>query len=136
MLVLPRVLPRRHVRHRVVMRAQVVRERDFQLVSDRIVDLSDGGMMVAAKSRVLTGEPVVLSFRIPWLDRWIDAEAVVTRIVHGRRKGDPGHALGLTWERIDDRSLRFLKMHTAGPARSPPDPPAPRAPLLIRHQGF
>lgn len=128
MLVLPRVLPRRHVRHRVVMRAQVVRERDFQLVSDRIVDLSDGGMMVAAKSRVLTGEPVVLSFRIPWLDRWVDAEAVVTRIVHGRRKGDPGHALGLTWERIDDRSLRFLRMHTAGLPESQPTPrlPVPR----------
>ncbi len=128
MIALPRVLPRRHVRHRVCMRCQVVRERDFRLVSERIIDLSDGGLMVAAKDPVLTGENLIVTFRVPWLDRWIDAETVVTRVIHGRRRGDPGHALGLAFEHLDPRSRRLLEMHTGGLPEATPTPrmPVPR----------
>ena len=45
----------RPVRHLARLSCQVVRERDFQLIADRIVDLSSSGLRVAPADPVLTG---------------------------------------------------------------------------------
>ena len=109
---------RRAFRHAVDLGCSIVRERDFRLVADRAVDLSTDGMLVATDHPVLTGEPVIVSFRVPRSSRWIDAEAVVTRVVHGRRPGDRGRRLGLAFRGLDDdaRHLLFQQLRALPPA--------------------
>jgi hypothetical protein len=114
---------RRAFRHAVSLPCQIVRERDFRLVADVTLDLSTNGMLVPTEERVLTGEPLVVSFCVPRSSRWIDTEAVVARVVHGRRPGEAGRRLGLSFLRLD-RSARQVLFHAlrnqpaAGPARS------------------
>src|SRR5262245_59504844 len=90
------------------MPCQVVRERDFHLVGRHIVDLSEAGMLVAYAERVLTGESVLVSFQAPFSTVWIDAEATVARVLHGRRRTDRGRCLGLSFDVIDARARAHL----------------------------
>jgi hypothetical protein len=91
----------RPVRRSVVIPCQVVRERDFTLVGRQVLDLSEEGMLVRADARVLTGEPVIVTFLAPFSRIWIDAEAFVARVIHGRRPHDRGRELGLSFEHVD-----------------------------------
>jgi hypothetical protein len=86
---------------------QVVRERDFRLVADRVLDLSSNGVLVGPADPVLTGERVFVSFASS--SGWIDAEAVVARVVHGRRKGEHSRSLGLSFEGLDADSRGALE---------------------------
>lgn len=104
---------RRPSRHAVCMRCEVVRERDFSLVSRRILDLSASGMLVASDEKLLTGESLIVSFRVPFSTYWLDAEAVVARVVHGRRPGDDRRALGLVFENIDSCAVEALRQNLA-----------------------
>ncbi len=111
--------PRRLIRQR----CQVVRERDFTLIADRVVDLSPGGALVMPADPVLTGERVILSFQLPHSLYWIDAEATVTRVVHGRRPGEHTRGIALELDGMTglsrfmlERALRHL----------PPAPPSYR----------
>src|SRR5690606_8362248 len=52
---------RRPTRHTVRQACQIVRERDFRLVADRIENLSTFGMLVSPADPVLTGEKVFVS---------------------------------------------------------------------------
>src|SRR4051812_34627455 len=85
----------RPVRRNIVMRCQVVRERDFRIVGRQAFDVSSEGMLVAADVPILTGEPLIVSFVVPFGRTWIDAEATVARVIHGRRDGDRGRAIGI-----------------------------------------
>jgi hypothetical protein len=103
---------RRLARRAARVPCQVVRERDFRLVADRVLDLSASGVLVGPADPVLTGERVLITFRSR--AGWIDAEAVVARVVHGRRDGEHSRSLGLCFEALDetsrlalDRSLRM-----------------------------
>jgi hypothetical protein len=113
----------RPIRHTVHVACQVVRERDFRLVADRVVNLSLDGMLVAPADPVLTGEKIIVSFPSPVDGRWIDAEATVTRVLHGRRPGEYRRALGLAFETLDDPSRRVLE---EGLQQIPPAPPGTR----------
>jgi hypothetical protein len=88
------------MRHAVNISCQVVRLRDFRLVGDCIVDLSTTGMLVAPADPVLTGERVIASFRLPNSSYWIDVEATVARVAHGRRPSEHSRALGLEFDRL------------------------------------
>jgi len=88
-------------RRSVRVECQVVHERDFKLLGTTAVDLSTDGMLVLSQARVLTGDEVLVSLRVPGTDVWIDTGAEVARVVHGRRHGDPGRALGLRFHRLD-----------------------------------
>jgi hypothetical protein len=55
----------RSTRRTARVECQVVRLRDFQLVADRIENLSPNGMLVGPADPVLTGEPVIISFCMP-----------------------------------------------------------------------
>ncbi len=88
---MPRTTPRTH--HRMPRRllrqtCQVIRERDFKLIADQVVDLSATGALVMPADPILTGERVILSFQLPNSLHWVDTEALVTRILHGRRPGE------------------------------------------------
>jgi len=111
-------------RRLLTARCQVVRERDFRLVADELVDLSPGGALVMPADPVLTGERVIVSFRIPQLSNYIDAEAVVARVVHGRRPGEHTRGLALEFDHLAgldryllERALDYL----------PPAPPRYRS---------
>jgi hypothetical protein len=99
---------RRAFRHAVALPCQIVRERDFRLVADVALDLSTNGMLVPTELRVLTGEPLLVSFRAPGSTLWLDAHAAVARVVHGRRPGDRGRRLGLAFEHLDHEARRLL----------------------------
>lgn len=115
---------RRTARRSVVVECQVVRERDFKLVGESTIDLSADGMLVLTRDRVLTGEDLLISFRTPILGTWFDAEARVARVVHGRRPGDYGRALGIRFRRLDRIAKSLLEAslnsyEPAVPAREP-----------------
>jgi hypothetical protein len=111
---------RRALRRSVVVDCQVVRESDFALVASRGVDLSPTGMLVRAERPALTGEPLVVSFRLPSSSWWFDAQAILARVVHGRRPGDCGRCFGISFETLDPAVQFFL--HTALQGVAPPFP--------------
>jgi len=86
-----------------------VRERDFRVVSTSTVDLADTGLAVRAERPVLTGELVIVSMKVPFGVAWFDAEAIVTRVVHGRRRTDRGRSLGLAFTRVDGDAMDALR---------------------------
>jgi c-di-GMP-binding flagellar brake protein YcgR len=96
-------------RRAVRVHCQVVREHDFKLLGETAVDLSTEGMLLLSEAPVRTGEEVVVTFRVPGTDRWIDACATVARVVHGRRHGDPGRAIGLRFDGLDSADKRTLR---------------------------
>jgi len=96
-------------RHILTTPCQVVREHDFRLVADRIIDLSVTGVLVAPADPVLTGERLLLSFQLPHSLYWLDAEAIVTRVVHGRRPGEHTRALALTFDGISGLSRYMIR---------------------------
>ena len=123
----------RPLRHTAGIPCQVVRERDFRLVADNIRDLSATGALVTPADPVLTGERLILSFRTPRWGVWIDTEATVARVVHGRRPGEYSRGLGVYFEELDswsrfviERSLREL----------PPVPPGARRDGRICHMAL
>ncbi len=111
---------RRALRRRLRIDCQVVRERDFALVGRRGLDLSPRGMLVMADERVLTGEPLVVAFRLPGSGWWFDAEGAVSRVIHGRRPGDAGRCFAVEFEGLESAVQYFL--HTALQNVPPPVP--------------
>ncbi len=112
--------PVREVRRTARISCQVVRLRDFRLVADQILDISEHGMLVGPADPVLTGDEVIISFQPPGLLDYIDAEAVVARIVHGRRPGETRRELGLELSYADRFTRKLLKAFSR---RLPPVPP-------------
>jgi hypothetical protein len=118
-----RTPPRSHhrlPRHLLTAPCQVVRERDFRLIADRVVDLSVSGVLVGPADPVLTGERLLVSFQLPHSLYWLDAEMIVTRVVHGRRPGEHTRALALTFDGISGLS-RYMIRHALDCL--PPAPP-------------
>jgi hypothetical protein len=105
---------RRAMRRAARVDCQIVRERDFKLIGTRGVDVSPFGMLVMAQERVLTGEPVIVAFRLPCSGWWFDAMATVARIVHGRRPGDLGRCFGIAFDGLEDDATSFLRRALMG----------------------
>ena len=99
---------RRAVRRSVRVDCQVVRERDFKLVGSRSIDLSPAGMLVMLQEPVLTGEPLFVAFRLPRSDYWFDSEAVVSRVLHGRRPGDLCRSFAVEFETLEPGAQEYL----------------------------
>jgi len=112
--------PRRYSRHSVRLPCQLVRERGFQLIADRVVNLSERGVLVSPAAPALTGERLILSFQMPHSGEWVDAEATVVRVVHGRRRGEHTHGLALEFACADEIPRLILSRVVP---RCPPVPP-------------
>jgi len=112
--------PRGSSRHTVKIDCQVVRERDFRLLADRVMDLSATGALVGPADPALTGERVLVSFRIPRSSIWIDAEATLTRVVHGRRPGEFSRCLALEFDQLDSLPRFILQQALLGVPPAPP----------------
>lgn len=97
----------RPLRRSVRIACQLIRDRDFRAIGRHVVDLSTEGMLVRCERPVLTGEPVIVSFRVPGGSPiWFDAEGVVARVAHRRRPEDDAAAVGIvfTWAEPAGRS--------------------------------
>jgi hypothetical protein len=115
-------IQRRAVRRAVRTSCQVVGMQEFQLFSDRVVDLSPRGMLVACDRQTRIGDDMLVSFRAPGCDElWFDAEAVVARIVSGQRWGDVGYCAGLDFTYFERHARQELLARLAGYP-----PPIPR----------
>lgn len=111
---LVRAKQRHTMRRTVRIDCQVVRSRDFKLVGVRALDLSTEGMLIETDVNVLTGEDVVVTFRAPRTNQWFDCEATVARVLHGRRPGEHGRRLGLSFETLDEWSRMVLRSDLRG----------------------
>ncbi len=100
--------PRRAFRRYVRLDCQVVREHDFRIVGNLALDLSERGMLVTTRERVLTGEDVVVCFKPPSSNRFVDALGHVARVVHGRRPGDRGRCIGIELYAMDESDRHHL----------------------------
>jgi PilZ domain-containing protein len=118
-------VPRRAFRRYVRLDCQVVREHDFKLVAELALDLSEHGMLVATRERVLTGEELVICFKPPQSNRFVDALGHVARVIHGRRPGDRGRCLGIELHYMDESDRHYLWQCLRGlPAPEPLRDPA------------
>jgi len=118
---------RQEIRRAYAMECHVVRDRDFREIGGKVLDLSPNGMQVSVDDAVLPGDTCLVSFRATPLNLWFDTDAVVTRLLRGRRPGDPGGlALGLEFTSLDPVAKLILR----GFLRHVP-PPLPRRDLVI-----
>ena len=120
-------------RREVVAPCQAVRESDFRLLADRTLDVSVDGLLLPidlVHGVVPTlGDALIVSFPIP--GAWIDAEATVVRIVHGRRPNDEGAAIGISFDVIGVGARAAL----AGWLHGRPPPLPRRGPLSRMRRG-
>lgn len=94
---------------------QVVRQSDFRLVGDLALDLSTRGMRVrGCGAKVLTGEELIVTFRPPRSNQWIDSEATVARVLHGRRPLDSGLCFGIEFHAMSAEDEEHLFAHLRG----------------------
>ena len=70
---------------------------------------------------MVVGENVIVSFKATQLGLWFDTEASVARIIKGRRDGDRGAGIGLSFSTLDRVKRLILRGHLR---RVPP--PLPR----------
>jgi hypothetical protein len=97
------------VRYGMHVDCQVVRDRDFKRIGRGSLDVSLTGMLVQCTYSAELGDEVIVSFQTPRLREYVDAVAIVTRLIAGRRPGDLGLAMGITFTSIDDVSFAALK---------------------------
>ena len=125
---------RRSFRRFVRLDCQVIRESDFKLVGDLALDLSTKGILVRSKTRVLTGEEVVVSFKPPRCNQYFDAMGIVARVLHGRRPGDIAPSLGIEFIGVSAEDERMLFEHLRGMAA--PEALRPPRTLAPQFQSF
>ena len=113
----------RFPRHTLRVAAQVVRLRDFRLVADRVENLSLGGLLVGPSEQVELGESLLVSFKLPESDYWIDVDATVCRVIHGRRPTDRARSFGAYFRGLSTEHILAIRRQLAV---SPPAAPAPR----------
>ena len=108
-------------RHQVEVTCQAVTDFDFFLLGDQVADLSTGGLLLRSDGTPAEiGEIVLVSFRPPGSDQWIDAEAKVVRLVTGTQPGAPGIALELGELPAFEQGLLSASLELSD--RRPPQP--------------
>ena len=109
------VIQRRAVRRAVQARCEVVSSVEFELIGERLLDVSPQGALLACDAPVALGEQLVLAFRAPGREPvYIDAEAEVARVIHGFRTGDPGYCAGLRFTYLERSARHELLARLAG----------------------
>lgn len=121
---------RRAVRRATRARCHAVSDLGFELLGELALDVSPLGMMLACDAPAALGETVFVSLQTPGPSPiWLDAEAEITRILHGFRAGDHGYCAGLRFTYLERKSRAELLARLAGLP-----PPIPRRRLLTARQ--
>lgn len=97
------------LRRHLEVECQAVAEAGFRFLGERTLDVSERGLLLQSDAHVLIGEAVVVSFRAPSGTDWIDAEAVVARVVKGLRDTDRCPGIGLRFTRMDNIDRILLR---------------------------
>jgi hypothetical protein len=106
---------RRAVRRAVRIECQAVDLQEFQLVGERVLDLSPVGMLVSCGRMTQIGDDVLVSFKAPGVDApWIEAEAEVARVIQGWRVADRGYCAGLRFTYFERSARNELLSRLAG----------------------
>jgi hypothetical protein len=106
---------RRAVRRAIRTPCHAVSDMGFELLSEVALDLSPMGMRIVCDAPAALGETVLVSVMTPGPQPiWIDAEAEITRIIHGFRRGDPGYCAGLRFTYLERRARGELLSRLAG----------------------
>jgi hypothetical protein len=93
---------RKTLRRAVRSRCTAFSVNGYREIGTLVLDLSLQGMLVACNDGVEVGDPIMLFFKAPGTDEfWLDAEAEVTRIVHGFRQHDPGYCMGVRFTYLE-----------------------------------
>jgi hypothetical protein len=116
----PDILERKVLRRQVRANCQVVAEEGFRLLGIRTLDLSDEGLLLHSSASVAVGERVFVSLEAPGMREWVDAEAVVARVIRGRRDTDMLCGVGLSFVRMDPLDRAILRASLVD--RPPPVP--------------
>ncbi len=125
---------RRSVRRFARTRCEVVREADFVRLGTRAIDVSTDGLFLMTEIPAELGLPVILTFELPHLNLWVDAEGHVARVAHGRRLGDFAMGLGIAFDKVDPEGLARLRIALR---KLPPVLPGPLStPGLTRRSGM
>ena len=124
---------RRFLRRSIRTACQVVAADGFRLLGEETLDLSEEGMLVGSSAKVVVGESVILSVKMPGGSSWIDAEGTVQRVLW---RGIQRRAIGIGFKTLSavDRALLVGGLYRAAPAL-PWHPRPPRrdyASALIR----
>jgi len=97
------------IRRAVDLPCEGVRERGFELLTRRILDLSPAGaFFFTDHPAVQLGEEVWLSFPIPRASEWMHARALVVRHSHAGGPGGRPPGLGVHFFGIDTEDLERL----------------------------
>jgi hypothetical protein len=117
---------RREIRHAACLGC-TVRRKGWQLLGDRMVDLSPRGMLFLCADPVDVGAKLLVSFRATELAVPFETRATVARVVQGRRRDDTGRALGLRFDSLPAVSRLILRgylrrLPTSSVARREPPP--------------
>lgn len=100
---------RKAVRHDVEVECQVVRAHGGEVLAERAVDLSTDGMLVLSGAACVLGESMLATFCVPGTAQWVTVPARVSRVIAGRRHNDPGRAIALEFEVLDNELQRQLR---------------------------
>src|SRR5690606_8559251 len=124
-------------RRRVSLRCRAVRYGRWDLVGERILDLSTRGALLACDAEVRRGDELLVTFRMPWLGPTVTVVGEVARVVEGFREGDPGYCAGVRFLDLDavdraDLAERLALFEPTAPAR-PPTVDYARTVALIEH---
>lgn len=119
---LPLARRRRGVRRRVRLPCRAMSWERFEIVGERLLDLSSCGAFLQSDAQMRIGEEVLLAFRMPWLGPDVLVSASVARLVEGRRRGDFGRGVGLRFD-LEPRTRAELRARL-----TPFEPTAPARP--------
>jgi len=109
------IVQRRAVRRAVQTRCHAVNMSDFRLLAERVLDLSTRGMLVACDAPACVGDRVLVSFQAPGGgDLWLDAEAIVARVITGQRWAQAGCGAGLEFTYFEKSARHELLSRLAG----------------------
>lgn len=92
---------RNGARRRVSLPCRAVHWGRFEVVGERLLDLSPRGALLACDAEVRAGDEVLLAFRMPWLGPYVLVVAEVARVLEGWREGDPGYCAGVRFLDLD-----------------------------------
>ncbi len=110
---------RKSTRRAVRVDCQVIREKDFKLLGQSALNISADGLLLKSRFRAQKGEALLISFRVPGTNQWIDTEATVARF-ESSDSPRKAHTIGVAFESLDSESKRLLR---AKISRFPPTLP-------------
>ena len=112
-------------RRRISIPCRAVHWGRFDVVGERLLDLSTRGALLACDAEMRAGEELLLTFRMPWLGPYVVVVAEVARVIEGWREGDPGYCTGVRFVDLDPSDRvelhdRLALLQTTSAARPHP----------------